>query len=884
MTCLNFLRRTLSLGVALLVLGVPAVPRAQSSIDHRNITFILPQWTGFWSSTDAEFDAAVTDLDQRIPEGARVKVGFSVYIGITMTDPLVDPADGAAIRAALAGTFAQMDSAIQRARRARGGAGIPLGFSFLTTIRQASDPVEIAGEANDRRNMQWYSKANELASSWSTYSRYARKQRRLQEAYMREVGRRLASLIAQYPDTIVSASGDGEIELAYDPAVQTVLHPETDESKAVLADYSPFTVAEFRDWLRQGGLYAPGQPFAGEAWEFSSRYVNDASPGVDSNGDGHTLNGDFLTPLGTPFDTWALKHFDWALGPTPDSDTGAIPASTYTAGGWSPTPATQPGGFDAPRSAHRGESWWEVWNLFRQRMVWRHNIDIARWMTTTPGTAGVTVPPTRWYSDQIPADYLFGFTPANPDFRFLASASPWWTADVAPYGGVGITAFGHRDIFGNYFRTLPGVFPQIAQRHLRWGIFEWNPLVLSADDSSSRQDPAPYRVDTDLLATHRPSVLVPFIWGDPFYAVKDSGFEVALRELAVRLSTEPFTLSPSPLEFGMTANGSARTPAQTVRVSGASGEHPDWFIAFADPFLSVAKQADGRGFTVAVTGTRPVGVTTGTVIVSSNDPTYRSTTLTVIVRVPNLGTSTAPIGVFDTPLANAVVSGEIGVTGWAVDDIGIAGVDIYRSPLAGEPRNSNGLVFLGGATLVAGARPDVQGANPTRPMSEKAGWGYMLLTNMLPGGGNGPFTLHAFARDFDGHSTLLGSRVITAANVSAQLPFGTIDTPMQGETVSGTIVNFGWALTPQPNLIPVDGSTIGVYVDNVLVGHPVYGNARSDIQALFPGYQNTNGAVGFFMLDTTLLTNGVHTIAWGVVDNMGHAQGIGSRYFTVSNP
>jgi hypothetical protein len=73
-------------------------------------------------------------------------------------------------------------------------------------------------------------------------------------------------------------------------------------------------------------------------------------------------------------------------------------------------------------------------------------------------------------------------------------------------------------------------------------------------------------------------------------------------------------------------------------------------------------------------------------------------------------------------------------------------------------------------------------------------------------------------------------------------------------------------------------------VDGVLLGHPVYNNPRSDIQALFRGYTNTNGAVGYFMLDTTLLTNGVHTIEWGVRDDAGNAQGIGSRYFTVGNP
>jgi hypothetical protein len=106
----------------------------------------------------------------------------------------------------------------------------------------------------------------------------------------------------------------------------------------------------------------------------------------------------------------------------------------------------------------------------------------------------------------------------------------------------------------------------------------------------------------------------------------------------------------------------------------------------------------------------------------------------------------------------------------------------------------------------------------------------------------------------------------------------------QGQTVSGIVVNFGWALTPQPNIIPFDGSTIGVSVDGAFVGRPVYNNARSDIQLLFPGYQNTDGAVGHFTLDTTRLTNGVYTIAWGVSDQAGNAQGIGSRYFTVNNP
>ena len=54
---------------------------------------------------------------------------------------------------------------------------------------------------------------------------------------------------------------------------------------------------------------------------------------------------------------------------------------------------------------------------------------------------GQTVPTDRWFSHQIPADYLFGFSPANPNPRLITSASPHWTADITPYGGLGITSF-----------------------------------------------------------------------------------------------------------------------------------------------------------------------------------------------------------------------------------------------------------------------------------------------------------------------------------------------------------------------------------------------------------------------------------------------------------
>jgi hypothetical protein len=157
-----------------------------------------------------------------------------------------------------------------------------------------------------------------------------------------------------------------------------------------------------------------------------------------------------------------------------------------------------------------------------------------------------------------------------------------------------------------------------------------------------------------------------------------------------------------------------------------------------------------------------------------------------------------------------------------------------------------------------------------------------MLTNELPGG-NGTFQIHAIAHDVNNASTDLGTKIVIVDNADATQPFGSIDTPTQGGTESGTFVNFGWALTPPGKMIPTDGSTIWVFIDKQRMGHPVYNNYRADIATLFPGYANSQGAVGYYYIDTTQLSNGLHTISWSVTDSAGVASGIGSRYFTVQN-
>ncbi len=234
-----------------------------------------------------------------------------------------------------------------------------------------------------------------------------------------------------------------------------------------------------------------------------------------------------------------------------------------------------------------------------------------------------------------------------------------------------------------------------------------------------------------------------------------------------------------------------------------------------------------------------------------------------------------PFGSFDTPLDNSTTAGSIPVTGWALDDIGIDYVKIYRE-------DGNSLIYIGDATFIEGARPDVAAAFPGYPNNTKAGWGYMMLSHFLSNGGNGTFTFYAIATDTEGANVTLGTKTVTIDNADQAKPFGAIDTPTQGGVASGSnFVNWGWVLTPQPNDIPTDGSTIDVYVDEINLGHPTYDIYRPDIATLFPGYANSNGAGGYFILDTTVYAKGLHTICWVATDSNGNSEGIGSRYFTI---
>ncbi|MCP5045948.1 MAG: hypothetical protein GY940_02180 [bacterium] len=335
------------------------------------------------------------------------------------------------------------------------------------------------------------------------------------------------------------------------------------------------------------------------------------------------------------------------------------------------------------------------------------------------------------------------------------------------------------------------------------------------------------------------------------------------------------SLGRTQLEFGGDT-GSRATSSQTVLIENNGGGTLNWSAVSDRSWLSFSP-ASGTASGVLNVSVNASGLSAGPyngrVLISDSDADNSPQTISVTLTVYNQGTTSSPFGEFSTPTHGSTVSSSVPLTGWVLDDIEVTSVEIF-----------SGSDFVGNAVPVEGSRPDVEQSYPAYPNNYNAGWGYMLLTHFLPGGGDGTYTLYAKAVDAEGNRVTLGSKTVTVNNSNTVKPFGAIDTPGQGgNAAGGSFVNWGWCLTPMPNTIPTNGSTIDVWVDGVNLGHPAYNVYRSDIATLFPGYNNSNGAVGYFYLDTTGYDNGVHSIQWTVKDDAGNTDGIGSRYFNIQN-
>lgn len=334
-------------------------------------------------------------------------------------------------------------------------------------------------------------------------------------------------------------------------------------------------------------------------------------------------------------------------------------------------------------------------------------------------------------------------------------------------------------------------------------------------------------------------------------------------------------LNRGQFSFGVAISGAKTSDVPLVIRNGGTGIL-NWDVISSVSWLKVTP-GSGLCSGIVTISVDPSGLAAGTysgsIIVTADGAINSPQTVSVTLKVFQTGTTGAPFGEFATPGDSSTVANSVPVTGWVLDDIEVNSVKIYIS-------NS----YIGDAVFIEGARPDVEQAYPGYPMNYKAGWGYMLLTNVLPNGGNGQYIISAKALDKEGHEVTLGTKTIYCDNAHATKPFGAIDIPLQGGTASGNKYRVvGWVITPLPNYIPTNGLTISAIVDGVYLCHPKYNIFRSDIAGLFPGYSNSLGAGFEFYLDTTRYKDGIHTISLYVTDSAGNSDGIGSRHFQISN-
>lgn len=359
-------------------------------------------------------------------------------------------------------------------------------------------------------------------------------------------------------------------------------------------------------------------------------------------------------------------------------------------------------------------------------------------------------------------------------------------------------------------------------------------------------------------------------------------------------SGPPIFTDVPPLGIGFAVHrgtgGPHTTQPEPILIANAVTPGAAWTATPTEPWLDISP-ASGVGPTLAAISIDAAqaailtrGVYQGFVSITGSDAPQSPRQIFVQLYVTDSTSQTfPPIGVVDIPMNGSTgLSGAVPVGGWSVDDVGIRRVQIFRNSVGSEPP---GEVFLGDATRVRGARPDIAGMSRS-PEATRGGWGFMILSNVLPNLGNGTFTLSAYADDIEGHRTLLGRKTVSFDNTSSTLPFGTIDVPAQGGNASGVVNIQGWVLAQPGRTIPFDGSTIRLVIDGAIQPHAAsYGNPRPDVAAFFPfpTYANANGPAAQFTYDTAVLANGLHTVAWIATDDQGATEGLGSRYFNVVN-
>jgi len=232
-----------------------------------------------------------------------------------------------------------------------------------------------------------------------------------------------------------------------------------------------------------------------------------------------------------------------------------------------------------------------------------------------------------------------------------------------------------------------------------------------------------------------------------------------------------------------------------------------------------------------------------------------------------IGGNTPPFGSLDWPLPGTTLSGTVVLPGWVLD------------PQTNASALSLALLIDGAATTATPARVmrnDVCAvfSATTYPGACQSGYQFSWNTTGL----SGSHTVAVQVTDVGGLTTTLGPVTVTIGGNTP--PFGSLDWPPPGTTLSGTVVLPGWVLDQQTN---ASALSLALLVDGMTVSTSPTRVARPDVCVVFSvsiypgacqsGYQ--------FSLNTSTLSSGSHTLAVQVTDAGGLTATLGNVTVTV---
>ena len=242
-------------------------------------------------------------------------------------------------------------------------------------------------------------------------------------------------------------------------------------------------------------------------------------------------------------------------------------------------------------------------------------------------------------------------------------------------------------------------------------------------------------------------------------------------------------------------------------------------------------------------------------------------------QCPEEGCPAQTLGTIEAPAEGALVSGFVRVRGFALNGNLVSNVDLFID----GTDEANRVTPAGGANINL-PRPDVTqwlpqyagtpGEQPGFEMSFRA-------ANYA----NGTHTLHVRITDVTGCCYFLAPRTFRIDNAKNQAPFGVLDVPLPDSSVhaNGVLAVAGWALDDR-RIEHVD-----VLIDGLIERGAVLGINRPDVAAFYPNVPSASTSGFLVFIDSTRLTNGVHTLTVKATDDQGQQGLIDVRRFQVFN-